>query len=646
MTVPGTGTISHLGNCPAIGINSIPDGQVVIQENNMCKNTGSPLYITNNNAGAGGISITDNLIDDNGTGSTGSFFSQIDNATVDGNTITRHVEGLSVWYGIYLSNSDNNTISNNIIKENYIGIGIDFISRGNMIINNVISYNVLDGIIIQGDDNYILGNTISYNAGSDLCGISIGVTASGNIIHFNNIIGNSNLESVGVNNESPGIVDARWNWWGNISGPYNATTNPDGTGDTVGDNINYAPWLKAPINGAVGQNGINGEIDGRDATDTWVNVHSGIADVYMSKYSSNPGSSSFSGATGQYIDVLILNPVGVSEVEIRLYYTNTEVVGSESNLRLRWWDGTTWQDCSDTGVNTDDIPGTPYSGYIWVKIRPAADPNPTIPTLEQITGTPFGGGGVVPTIGTPGVMFPIISNVSYSYVAGNNGTVDIYWTTDKPSDSQVQYWASPIMYSYLETNFVTDHHIRLTGLSDNTTYHFQTMSRDMLGNLSISGEYTFTTLGLSIVIGFSSSNLLITPSQVYPGETITIALSVTNTGNIEGSHRVTLMINGILTDETTITLALGITESVSFSVVKDVVGTYSISVDGLTGSFTVVALPTTPTSSTTTATSATLTATAPASSTTEQPVEWTWIWITIMAVLVGGGLILLLARRR
>ena len=511
-----------------------------------------------------------------------------------------------------------------------------------MIINNVISENALDGIVIDGDDNYILGNTISNNQGSLNCGIVIDTFGSGNIIRFNNFPGNSIFASVGVYNMKT--------WQPLMLGGTGGATPADHTMQLPiltapvtpsGDNINYAPWLKAPINGAVGQNGINGEIDGRDATDTWVNVHSGIADVYMSKYSSNPGSSSFSGATGQYIDVLILNPVGVSEVEIRLYYTNTEVVGSESNLRLRWWDGTTWQDCSDTGVNTDDIPGTPYSGYIWVKIRPAADPNPTIPTLEQITGTPFGGGGVVPTIGTPGVMFPIISNVSYSYVAGNNGTVDIYWTTDKPSDSQVQYWASPIMYSYLETNFVTDHHIRLTGLSDNTTYHFQTMSRDMLGNLSISGEYTFTTLGLSIVIGFSSSNLLITPSQVYPGETITIALSVTNTGNIEGSHRVTLMINGILTDETTITLALGITESVSFSVVKDVVGTYSISVDGLTGSFTVVALPTTPTSSTTTATSATLTATAPASSTTEQPVEWTWIWITIMAVLVGGGLILL-----
>ena len=92
MTIPGTGTITHLGNGGGIYINFVPDGRLVIQENNMCKNTGSPLFITNNEAGAGEMSITDNLIDDNGTGSTGSFLFRIDNAVVDGNTITRHVE--------------------------------------------------------------------------------------------------------------------------------------------------------------------------------------------------------------------------------------------------------------------------------------------------------------------------------------------------------------------------------------------------------------------------------------------------------------------------------------------------------------------------------------------------------------------------
>jgi hypothetical protein len=40
-----------------------------------------------------------------------------------------------------------------------------------------------------------------------------------------------------------GLVDARFNWWGDSSGPYNAALNPDGQGDAVGDNILFEPWL-------------------------------------------------------------------------------------------------------------------------------------------------------------------------------------------------------------------------------------------------------------------------------------------------------------------------------------------------------------------------------------------------------------------
>jgi len=37
-------------------------------------------------------------------------------------------------------------------------------------------------------------------------------------------------------------TDADGNWWGNANGPYHATTNTGGTGDTVSDNIDYTPW--------------------------------------------------------------------------------------------------------------------------------------------------------------------------------------------------------------------------------------------------------------------------------------------------------------------------------------------------------------------------------------------------------------------
>jgi hypothetical protein len=42
-------------------------------------------------------------------------------------------------------------------------------------------------------------------------------------------------------------VDARFNWWGDASGPYHPLLNPGGRGDEVGDHVDFTPW-----NGASG----------------------------------------------------------------------------------------------------------------------------------------------------------------------------------------------------------------------------------------------------------------------------------------------------------------------------------------------------------------------------------------------------------
>jgi len=37
--------------------------------------------------------------------------------------------------------------------------------------------------------------------------------------------------------------DARYDWWGNATGPYNPTLNPGGLGNPVSANVNFKPWL-------------------------------------------------------------------------------------------------------------------------------------------------------------------------------------------------------------------------------------------------------------------------------------------------------------------------------------------------------------------------------------------------------------------
>ncbi|KYC49327.1 MAG: Pectate lyase superfamily protein [Candidatus Methanofastidiosum methylothiophilum] len=46
----------------------------------------------------------------------------------------------------------------------------------------------------------------------------------------------------GVVNHTRAIVDARYNWWGHISGPYHPSLNPWASGNAVSDRVEFRPW--------------------------------------------------------------------------------------------------------------------------------------------------------------------------------------------------------------------------------------------------------------------------------------------------------------------------------------------------------------------------------------------------------------------
>ncbi len=87
---------------------------------------------------------------------------------------------------------------------------------------------------------------------------------------------------------------------------------------------------------------------------------------------------------------------------------------------------------------------------------------------------------------------------------------------------------------------------------------------------------------------FSVSNLSIQPAEIEPGETVTITALVANTGGESGSYTVVLKIDGVKEAEETVTIAAGESLDVSFSVTREDPGSYTVEVDGLSGSFTVV----------------------------------------------------------
>jgi hypothetical protein len=91
-----------------------------------------------------------------------------------------------------------------------------------------------------------------------------------------------------------------------------------------------------------------------------------------------------------------------------------------------------------------------------------------------------------------GVTSPLISKASLSVTLSG---ATIGWTTNKPSDTQVEYGltASYGSLTPLNTALVTSHSQLINGLAPNTWYQFRIRSRDAAGNLGVSGNYKFKT---------------------------------------------------------------------------------------------------------------------------------------------------------
>ncbi len=127
----------------------------------------------------------------------------------------------------------------------------------NTIRNNIVENTDLGIYFYTVTDLRILGNEIvDCNDG-----IHVEDSHKGVVINFNSIYGNADY---GVNNTGGVVVDASYNWWGDISGPndpcgvsetdgvdcYSVETvkNADGLGNDVSDgNVIYCPWLLAPV---------------------------------------------------------------------------------------------------------------------------------------------------------------------------------------------------------------------------------------------------------------------------------------------------------------------------------------------------------------------------------------------------------------
>ncbi len=186
------------------------------------------------------------------------------------------------------------------------------------------------------------------------------------------------------------------------------------------------------------------------------------------------------------------------------------------------------------------------------------------------------------------ITAPIISNISTFNITKTSAK--IIWITDEPGDSQVEYWSSPSELTPLDETLVTEHLVHLTGLTPATTYYYKVMSRDGAGNLAVSDEYTFTTSGSPA--NFVTGNWDIDQTELDTGKEVTISFLVTNTGDLAGNYQAIFKVNGLVEATKEVTLDAGASEEITFTTTKNDEGTYFVTVDGLTLSFTVKLIPT------------------------------------------------------
>lgn len=173
------------------------------------------------------------------------------------------------------TNTMNFTFTNNVISATTGGQSITDNSgnpiaptdQGNMLVTlDLVGTNVISG-------NTFSGTTVSWYAALRTRGT--GYTIEDNLFNGSYLVGMASGSNA---------VDATLNYWGDVSGPYNATNNPCGVGKAIPNNVSFAPYytdasLTTTANGAssvmnISQNtshcSIQAAVDAANATDTIV----------------------------------------------------------------------------------------------------------------------------------------------------------------------------------------------------------------------------------------------------------------------------------------------------------------------------------------------------------------------------------------
>lgn len=264
---------------------------VTINDNDVYSNNGAGIYLYDSSRSSYiyDITITNNTISSNSGSGTylhiysysflGSTSSHTYNITISGNTVSSNDNsGIYLYIPSYFSYTHDIKIKDNTVSSNddssiylcapasYYSYIYDVIISGNTIsLNNgsgIRTYSTDHYTAVEFDitmhDNYIYSNDqgISISGGSkthitnssihtNILGVLYDRT-TGNFASLNNIY--QNEWAMNVTNGA--TVKAEQNYWGDPSGPYHVSMNPEGKGNPVNGNgvdLDFIPFLTSPV---------------------------------------------------------------------------------------------------------------------------------------------------------------------------------------------------------------------------------------------------------------------------------------------------------------------------------------------------------------------------------------------------------------
>jgi len=404
--------ISHNGKgVPSTGIHIdyITNSDVIIEHNTITDNQGPGIYIDIIGRAIMTVTIARNSITDNTL--SGIRVREVFESTlvIEENTIMDN-GGLQDPNVLINSIYDSEVaIEANTISDGRDGRGVRLDHVGHAPRTVSIIWNSITGTdlgisvgeIFDSALN-ILGNVIDDNR----IGVSIGgVVDSMPRINFNNIFGNADW---GLRNSSATVVDATHNWWGAADGP----SQSPGSGDRVSENVDFAPWLGAAITdqrtGCTTDRGYGvdagAETDNLSATSTGGNQDTTVT---LAEYADNPTDLDPGFAINNvfFFDVHVGGPPPYPDelvVEVNC------PTGNCAGVVLKWFNGTEWLPVV--------APTSVVNGRVQVVLSDTSNP-----TVEQLTGSPFGlGGDPVPPPQPPtaGLPYPIWAVLLAGLMAG------------------------------------------------------------------------------------------------------------------------------------------------------------------------------------------------------------------------------------